>query len=718
MGSDYQGGPAGTVSFISSLGAAPTPLIPPSISGVVQAGQTLSGSPGAWTSSPTSIVYQWLNEGSAIPGATSSSYLLQNGDTGCLISLKVTVTNQYGSTTAFSPLVGPTLGTTVFYVSQSSGLDTNAGTLAAPWKTLAKVNAQMGSFGPGTSILFKRGDTWRTDGGPSPTKGAQLNIGFNVNGAAGNPIVFDAYGVGPNPIIDGSYDASHTSDWINIGTNLWKSAQTFPPPTTNGCTITIASPAVITNTTFFPPTANGQSVIFATTGALPTGLVAGTIYYVINLSGSTFNVAATPGGAAINTSGTQSGTQTYGGNGLPYNAANDIGNILWGFSPVNSPMMPPALNNASVGLMTGGGTGGIWYLPGDAQAHLTAQGQWNFNTDNWTVQVYSVGNPATKMPGLSLAVSTVPILINQASYITIQNITIQYAGFNPILTTNNIVSLIIRDCTLQWCGGGNIGGKSDANSRAGDGFDQNFSLNGFLIERCLIRDMYDVAIGYEGGGAFQSNLTVRNCIFVNCDEGLAAFASPANASGLYAYNNTMVDNGSWSNAPVQQRPNGFSNEDGFNVFATGQTNIAIANNIFAALYSAGINGTHWGTNDPHAVGFTQLDYNVWPNRTLDNTPNTIELTGGNFTIVSWAPGTLSGRTFSPPVEVNGKFVDPMFTNQAGLNFYPKAGSVCFNAGANFYSTVPPGVSGAVGLVWDFFRNPRPSTGPFTIGALQ
>ena len=73
-------------------------------------------------------------------------------------------------------------------------------------------------------------------------------------------------------------------------------------------TITIASPAVVTYSGALP--ANGMAVTLSTTGALPTGLTAGPVYYVIGASGSTSNLAATPGGAAANTSGTQSGTQT------------------------------------------------------------------------------------------------------------------------------------------------------------------------------------------------------------------------------------------------------------------------------------------------------------------------------------------------------------------------------------------------------------------------
>lgn len=89
-------------------------------------------------------------------------------------------------------------------------------------------------------------------------------------------------------------------------------------------TITIASPAVVTwgTTTPFvfncgtPPCSGAAVVNFTTTGALPTGLVAGTNYYAIgaSVSGNTFQLASSPvnavAGTAINTSGTQSGTHT------------------------------------------------------------------------------------------------------------------------------------------------------------------------------------------------------------------------------------------------------------------------------------------------------------------------------------------------------------------------------------------------------------------------
>lgn len=72
-------------------------------------------------------------------------------------------------------------------------------------------------------------------------------------------------------------------------------------------TLTIATPCVIT---LSQPLAEGTAIKLATTGALPTGLTAGTTYYLVNVSGLTANLAATLGGSAIATSGSQSGTQS------------------------------------------------------------------------------------------------------------------------------------------------------------------------------------------------------------------------------------------------------------------------------------------------------------------------------------------------------------------------------------------------------------------------
>jgi hypothetical protein len=84
------------------------------------------------------------------------------------------------------------------------------------------------------------------------------------------------------------------------------------------CTISIATPGVVTKTNH--GLTAGVGVTFTTTGALPTGIVAGTTYYVsaTNLTVSSFELSATPGGVSINTSGSQSGVHTISSAGLSF----------------------------------------------------------------------------------------------------------------------------------------------------------------------------------------------------------------------------------------------------------------------------------------------------------------------------------------------------------------------------------------------------------------
>ena len=85
--------------------------------------------------------------------------------------------------------------------------------------------------------------------------------------------------------------------------------------TSDTVTISIASPGVVTLTNH--DLTPGQEIVFTTTGALPTGITAGQIYYVISASitADTFRFSDTAPissteGSAVNTSGTQSGTHT------------------------------------------------------------------------------------------------------------------------------------------------------------------------------------------------------------------------------------------------------------------------------------------------------------------------------------------------------------------------------------------------------------------------
>lgn len=77
---------------------------------------------------------------------------------------------------------------------------------------------------------------------------------------------------------------------------------------TNVVTITIANPGVVSWTAH--GFANGDPVVLSTTGTLPTGLTPGTTYYIVAAATDTFELAATVGGTAIHTTGSQSGVHT------------------------------------------------------------------------------------------------------------------------------------------------------------------------------------------------------------------------------------------------------------------------------------------------------------------------------------------------------------------------------------------------------------------------
>jgi len=100
------------------------------------------------------------------------------------------------------------------------------------------------------------------------------------------------------------------------------------------CTMTIAAPCVVTLVKHGATA--GTPVVFTTTGALPTGLTAGTTYYVLAPAADTFNVAATVGGAPITTFGTQSGVHTATITGSAIVAGNTITGVTSGATAVVS----------------------------------------------------------------------------------------------------------------------------------------------------------------------------------------------------------------------------------------------------------------------------------------------------------------------------------------------------------------------------------------------
>ena len=123
---------------------------------------------------------------------------------------------------------------------------------------------------------------------------------------------FPAPTIAANPATKSYVDTAMAAGGLPASSSIMGISKLTTNPNTKlgTCTITIASPGVIT--------LNGHGLIagdivqFATTGTLPTGLAISTNYYVIaaGLTSNAFEVSTTVGGTALVTTGSQSGTQT------------------------------------------------------------------------------------------------------------------------------------------------------------------------------------------------------------------------------------------------------------------------------------------------------------------------------------------------------------------------------------------------------------------------
>lgn len=146
---------------------------------------------------------------------------------------------------------------------------------------------------------------------------------FGLSNVSGNPAKQGIYSLGSYDrnypevlnlewlISRGSYENIDIGAMVIADTDLlvsWQQQLT--------ATMTIATPGVVTISTH--GLANGDPIELATTGALPTGVTAGTVYYVRVIDTNTFHLYDTAAHAEdtgsttgrVNTSGSQSGTHT------------------------------------------------------------------------------------------------------------------------------------------------------------------------------------------------------------------------------------------------------------------------------------------------------------------------------------------------------------------------------------------------------------------------
>jgi len=156
----------------------------------------------------------------------------------------------------------------------------------------------------------------------APTTGDNIIVSYQfVSSVSGNADTLDGYhAVDIAPIgsmIDYAGVVAPSSNWMlaygqAIARATYSTLFGLLCPSLGNVTMTIAAPGVVTSTAHGLLT--GDAIYFTTTGALPTGLTANTIYYVSTVTTDTFTVATTRAnayaGTKITTSGSQSGVHS------------------------------------------------------------------------------------------------------------------------------------------------------------------------------------------------------------------------------------------------------------------------------------------------------------------------------------------------------------------------------------------------------------------------
>ena len=184
---------ASTIAYMAIAGAgsagiraAPVNTAPPTISGTPTVGQTLTGSNGTWSNSPTSYAYQWLrcntSGGSCVnvSNGTVKTYTLVGADAGHTIRVAVTAKNADGSATARSA------PTAVVAAAGNPPRNTARPTISGTAKVGQQLTAENGSWtGNPTSFAYQ----WQQCD-------ADVAICSNIAGATGKTYTVPAADVG------------------------------------------------------------------------------------------------------------------------------------------------------------------------------------------------------------------------------------------------------------------------------------------------------------------------------------------------------------------------------------------------------------------------------------------------------------------------------------------------------------------------------------------
>jgi hypothetical protein len=241
---------------------------------------------------------------------TSSNHKLRIGDK----IIPTSTANNFVSGTTYYILTQPTYNTftvgtspsgSTFVLTNGTGLTIKA---AKSHKLLEAYTVKFATTGTLPAPLVA-GITYYVI--PNNLTETQFNLSTQLNGVA---VAITTAGTGNHTYSPVGITLTQTRENYNYVDFTVLSPGEFisSTPTGTTCTISIATPAVITLVSH--GFAAGDVIRFTTTGALPTGMSITEKYFVIStgLGANVFQISSGLGGTAIETTGTQSGVQKVG----------------------------------------------------------------------------------------------------------------------------------------------------------------------------------------------------------------------------------------------------------------------------------------------------------------------------------------------------------------------------------------------------------------------
>ncbi len=615
-----------------------------------------------------------------------------------------------------------------YYVSEA-GDDNNSGMSPNDaWQTISKVNSYQ--LSPGDSVLFNRGDCWREQLIPQ-------------SGNTEGYILYGAYGIGNKPLFLGSVEKNSQEDWLDAGNNIWSSGE----PAVTGSEL-ISNPGFNVNTDGWNLYSEGGAIVsglrdelefhtspasyridcflngiephhiqFSTTQGI--SITEGKIYKLSFWAkcAQSFEIDYIPlmkmtspwnhyydntiDPVIVGTDWTLC-TMYYRTNTTAGDAM--ISFALGGILPEGESFYlddislkecedTGFINDVGNIIFNGEESCGIKVWNSD---DLDAQGKFLYNNNNFTLEVYSITNPALYYLDIECALTTHIINESNKSYVIYENLELKYGGAHGI-GGGNTHHIIVRGFDISYIGGGELEIEGQDNVRYGNGVEFWGNANNNLVERCRLWEIYDAALTNQNNGienVNQYNIVYRNNIIWNCEYSFE-FWNYDETSFMYDIsfiNNTCANAGNGWGYSQRPDPWGLHIANWANVTYTGE--IQITNNIFyesteKCMY---IHFVYVGLEN------LNLDYNCWHKASGDM----INYQGSEYTMMQFP--IYQSETSQ---DQNSIAEEPLFVNLPENDFHLTENSPCVDAGDSI--NAPD---------FDFDGNPRPQGAGFDIGAYE